>query len=238
MSKESPLATKLAEKIVLKAENLSKSYIDAGSKVDVLKKLNLTVNKGEIISVVGVSGSGKSTLLHVLSGLDELTSGKVKIDQHCLTDLKAKQSDQIRNQYFGFIYQFHHLLAGFTALENVAMPLLIGGVSVIESEKKALALLKRVGLEQRISHRISELSGGERQRVAIARALVTEPTCVLADEPTGNLDKKTAEQVFKLILELNKELGISFIIVTHDLELAKKAHRSLRLVGGKLIKIH
>jgi lipoprotein-releasing system ATP-binding protein len=219
---------------IIKIEQLSRVYSDGASEVQVLTDLDLTVEKGEQLAIVGSSGSGKSTLLHLIGGLDKPSSGKVTIDGTNIHSLSAKAQGEFRNQHIGFVYQFHHLLPEFEAQDNVAMPLIIRGMKRQEAHKIANKLIARVGLENRKTHKPSELSGGERQRIAFARALVTEPDCVLADEPTGNLDHATANQVYELMCELNREMGTTFITVTHDLELAGKMQRQLHLEDGKL----
>lgn len=219
---------------VLTAQQISKSYRDGLQQVKVLQGVDLTINSGEMLAIVGSSGSGKSTLLHILGSLDIADSGSVQILGEDLANMSSKRKAALRNQQLGFIYQFHHLLMDFTALENVAMPLLIKGLKKQQANTKAQAILKRVGLADRASHKPAELSGGERQRVAIARALVTEPALVLADEPTGNLDQHTAESIYQLLRELNQQSNTSFIIVTHDLTLAKKLDKYYLMREGCL----
>jgi lipoprotein-releasing system ATP-binding protein len=220
---------------ILECRGLSKSYHDGTSVIDVLRNVDLDVHPSEMIAVVGNSGSGKSTLLHLLGGLDKPTAGQVTIKGKNLANISEKERCSIRNHFLGFVYQFHHLLPEFTALENVCMPLLIRGVSPKVAEPKAAHLLEMVGLKNRMTHKIGELSGGERQRVAIARALVIDPLCVLADEPTGNLDPKNAERVFELFVDLQKTFKTSVIIVTHDLRLAQQAQRILGINEGSLV---
>ncbi len=220
---------------VLKANGVSKTYLDAHKEVPVLNSVDLTVLAGECIAIQGASGSGKSTLLHCLGGLDALTAGEVFWRGTAIQSLSENQRSEMRNRHLGFVYQFHHLLNEFTAQENVAIPLLIRAeVSASSAMSAAKKILTRVGLSARLNHKPGELSGGERQRVALARALVTEPACVLADEPTGNLDKKTAEAVLSLILELNAESNTSFVIVTHDNAIAQSLGRILRMQDGFL----
>lgn len=222
--------------IILEANALTKTFSEGLQAVDVLKNVSLSIGRGEFVAIVGSSGSGKSTLLHILGGLDVPTSGSVTILGQPLSTLNETKRGELRNKHLGFVYQFHHLLAEFSALENVCMPLLLRqSCSVKEAEKAATALLTRVGLAHRLQHKPSELSGGERQRVALARALVTKPNVVLADEPTGNLDHQTATEIQLLFAELKQELGMSLIIVTHDRELAQSADKVLTMQSGELL---
>lgn len=220
---------------VIACTSLAKVYVDAAAQVDVLQQIDLEVKPAELVAIVGSSGSGKSTLLHLLGGLDKPTTGNVFVAGKDLALLSENEKCRLRNESLGFVYQFHHLLPEFTALENVSMPLLIRGMQPEVIETKAAALLESVGLKNRMLHKIGELSGGERQRVAIARALIAQPLCVLADEPTGNLDPRNAEKVLQLFLDLQKEHKTSVIMVTHDRDIAKHAQRILVLENGKLM---
>ena len=219
---------------VLQCEALSKSYPQANGRLDILNGVELAVARGETLAIVGPSGAGKTTLLHMLGGLDLPSSGCVRVNGQDISALDDRARSRLRNAELGFVYQFHHLLAEFTAVENAAMPLLIAGQARREALSAAAALLERVGLGERLDHRPSALSGGERQRVAIARALVNQPACVLLDEPTGNLDADTAESVHGLLAELNREYQTSLLVVTHDMQLAQRMDRIYRLQAGQL----
>lgn len=226
----------MTDKAVLIASDLHRSYQQAGGDIDlaVLQGVNLQIEPGENLAIIGVSGAGKTTLLNLLGGLDDPDAGSVRLCGADWQSLDASQRASWRNQHLGFVYQFHHLLAEFSALENVALPLLIGGASVAQASERAEELLGRVGLSERLQHQPAELSGGERQRVAIARALVTQPALVLMDEPTGNLDPHTADSMLDLLMELNQTLSISTVIVTHDPAIAARMDRAVRLVDGIL----
>lgn len=221
--------------IILKSQRVSKSYHDGLTDIAVLKSVELEVKKGDRLAIIGPSGCGKSTFLHLLGGLDNPTKGEIAINQMKWQSLNERQRCQVRNKELGFVYQFHHLLPEFSALENVCMPLLLSGMTVKKAQPLASDMLSQVGLSARITHKPSQLSGGERQRVAIARALVHQPSCVLADEPTGNLDQKTASKVLELMLDLNKQMGTALVIVTHDEHIACKMDRVLTLQDGILI---
>ena len=219
---------------ILACEAVCKNYYDGQLNVQVLDNLTLQVDKGQSIGIVGASGSGKSTLLHILGGLDKPTSGRVSLMGQDLSQLSQKQLSGLRNQYLGFVYQFHHLLPEFSALENVMMPLLIGKRPKEQARERALLMLEKVGLKDRVLHRPGELSGGERQRAAIARALVTDPACLLADEPTGNLDRKNALNILDMMMELKQEFGTALVVVTHDDEMAARFDRVLNMTDGAL----
>ena len=220
---------------ILHCHQLTKRYDQGGLHVEVLKGVNLNIGIGERVAIMGASGSGKSTLLHLLGGLEKASGGEVVLDGVNINQVSAAKLAKLRNKSLGFIYQSHHLLGEFTVLENVAMPLLIGGESVKQARIRASDLLKRVGLGHRIEHKPGELSGGERQRAAVARALINKPSLILADEPTGNLDSKTADQVYQLMLELNQELNVSFLVVTHDHELAARIGKVLHMEDGLIV---
>ena len=224
----------MSDQAVLRAENLVKTFEDVRRRVEVLRGVNLAIAPGDRVAIVGASGSGKTTLLQLLGGLDEPTSGEVLVAGTAMSRLGDVERGRLRNRALGFVYQFHPLLPEFTALENVALPLLVRGERTSEAEAQAAELLGRVGLEERVDHRPGQLSGGERQRVALARALVTRPAAVLADEPTGNLDRGTGNKVFELLLELNAAFGTAVVVVTHDPELAGRMERVLTLEDGQL----
>ncbi|HEV7715926.1 MAG TPA: lipoprotein-releasing ABC transporter ATP-binding protein LolD [Steroidobacteraceae bacterium] len=223
--------------VVLEARQVHKSFKQGPVTLDVLRGVNIAIAAGERLAIVGASGSGKTTLLQILGGLDRPTSGEVLVAGRDIHSLTERERGSLRNHALGFVYQFHHLLPEFSALENVAMPLLVRRVPTSEAKEQARLLLGRVGLGQRLDHRPHQLSGGERQRAAVARALVTQPKLVLADEPTGNLDGNNAEQVFELMLELNRERGTSLVIVTHDLRIAARMERALEIEGGTLREV-
>ncbi|MGF1700754.1 lipoprotein-releasing ABC transporter ATP-binding protein LolD [Photobacterium makurazakiensis] len=222
---------------LLVCQGLRKVYREAQLETEVLKGVGFSLNAGDLVGIVGASGSGKSTLLHLLGALDEPSEGDVFFKGQKLNAMSTNKQAKLRNREIGFVYQFHHLLADFSAVENVAMPLLIGGISADKARSQAQSILETVGLKHRLEHRPSELSGGERQRVAIARALVNKPALVLADEPTGNLDHKTALEIYELMRKLNKESGTAFLVVTHDNELASKLDHCMHMQDGELIKV-
>ncbi|MGR8940032.1 MAG: lipoprotein-releasing ABC transporter ATP-binding protein LolD [Gammaproteobacteria bacterium] len=223
---------------ILECRQLTKRYTQGELDVEVLKGVNLSINKGERVAIMGASGSGKSTLLHLLGGLEKPSSGQVVLDNVDINKIGSSRLAKLRNQALGFIYQSHHLLGEFTVLENVAMPQLIAGKTVKEARHNAEELIKRVGLGHRIEHKPGELSGGERQRAAVARALINKPALVMADEPTGNLDSKTAHQVYELMLELNQEMNVSFLVVTHDHELASRIGKVLHMEDGIIVYLN
>jgi len=219
---------------VLVCEHLTRTFTQASTEIQVLHEVDLTIEHGERVAIVGASGAGKSTLLHLLGGLDRPTSGRIVVEGIDLATQTKKELAALRNRAMGFVYQFHHLLPEFSALENVAMPLLIAGVSAHEASTKASEMLGRVGLGHRLDHKPGELSGGERQRTAVARAMVHQPSCLLADEPTGNLDEVNSEHIYQLMLELNADLSTALVVVTHDHVLAQRMDRCLEMVGGQL----
>ncbi|HET7663106.1 MAG TPA: lipoprotein-releasing ABC transporter ATP-binding protein LolD [Rhodanobacteraceae bacterium] len=220
---------------VLRVSHIAKTYAEGGLRTEVLRDVSFELERGRTLAIIGASGSGKSTLLHIVGGLDTATAGEVEVEGRILSALADTERGRVRNQSLGFIYQFHHLLPEFTALENVCMPLMIRGTPLDETRERATGLLDRVGLSHRIHHKPSEMSGGERQRCAVARALVTRPACILGDEPTGNLDEKNAAQVYELMLELNREIDTSFVLVTHSPALASRMDRVLELTDGRLV---
>jgi lipoprotein-releasing system ATP-binding protein len=221
--------------ILIEAENIHKSFITEAGQLQVLKGINLSVKEGEIVGIIGASGAGKSTLLHILGTLDKASKGKIFFEGEDISSMGDNELANFRNSYVGFVFQFHHLLPEFTALENIIMPGLIFGGSFAKTEKKARRLLEELGLAERASHRPGELSGGEQQRVAVARSLIQEPRVVLADEPTGNLDTSTGNDLFELLLEMNRGKGITFIIVTHNKDLSARCHRVLEMADGEFV---
>ncbi len=237
MNEWTTAATTSADGCVLRAESLSMTYAEGKLRTPVFEGLDLAIRAGETVAIVGASGAGKSTLLHLLGGLDTPTAGEVHVAGHRMSALSDAERGRLRNRALGFVYQFHHLLPEFTALENVMLPVLLAGVANAEADRRARDLLTAVGLGHRLEHKPGELSGGERQRAAVARALVNRPACVLGDEPTGNLDEKTAASVFELMLSLNREQGTSLVLVTHDRELAHRLDRVLELHEGRLRQV-
>ena len=227
----------VSQELVLELKNINKRFHDGELDITVLSDINLEVNRADSIAIVGASGCGKSTLLQLMAGLDEVTQGEVILSGQILSQVSETNADQLRNKHLGFIYQFHHLLPEFTCLENVMMPLMVRKQSIAECRRQAIQMLTRVHMDHRLTHKPSELSGGERQRVAIARALVTQPQLILADEPTGNLDRKTAMQVFDLMLELNVEQHTALIMVTHDISLAQRLSSKYELRDGRLLRL-
>ncbi len=235
---QNQLSQKQATNVVLSAQRLGKTFDDGRNQVEVLKGLDFSIHEGEFVSIIGASGSGKSTLLHILGGLDLPTSGEIILKGHAMNRLNETKRGNLRNQYLGFVYQFHHLLPEFDAIENVSMPLLLRENSTVEqAQQRATDLLTKVGLKHRLTHKPGELSGGERQRVALARALVTSPAVVLADEPTGNLDRRTALDIMDLLKDLRSELNMAMLIVTHDDQLAHSADRILHMQDGLWVNL-